>query len=272
MFNSNCPHCDTTIKGKSIFTIVQTNSGVKCPSCQSTLIVLPNYWQMGSYVVAILTILARLLVDINTHPSLSLALIYMTSGAFLFAIFALLYLPRYRLAKYQPVNNVKFKCDSCHCLLPTADSVCTSCDKKLIHSAFTFEQDKFFTPLHNLGGICPVCNNHSQRFDSILIPEKAPWYKFQKDAPRCPVCKTILRRKYETKAFKQIYVSLWLTFLFLQFLPKSSLWFLINFVALCISASLLAINTFRRMRDPVKYVPDESALTTHASRTGENLF
>jgi len=155
----------------------------------------------------------------------------------------------------------------CEKTLPTADAVCTSCNNKLINSAPIFEHHKFFTPLYGFGGVCPVCNNHAHRFESILVPENAPWYKPQETKPCCPVCKTVLRRKYETKKAQRIYILSWLIFMFLQFTPKSDFKYLFTFIFCCTVMSYFAIIAYRRFRDPVKYVTDESALTHHSSGT-----
>ena len=58
----------------------------------------------------------------------------------------------------------------------------------------TFSYDPAVVPVPDAGSYtCPVC---SKRFDEcveVLVPAKAPWWRFQRNALGCPHCKTALQ-------------------------------------------------------------------------------
>lgn len=145
----------------------------------------------------------------------------------------------------------------CGKVLPTSDTICKACDLELTNSAPISEENKSFTALHDRGNSCPSCNNYISKFEQVLYPEKAPWYKFQRTLPRCPVCKATLCKKYETKAYRRIYLIIWLIWLLFQFIHINQWTLLARYIFGAIVLCYITIILYRSYRDPVKYVINE---------------
>jgi hypothetical protein len=104
MENHRCPHCQTSIRGLTVFKVALPRrsgpsapaGGIICPGCDRPLIALPNRWQLWGFGVAILTIVPRLFVSRAEFPVLWMALSIGTIAAFVAAIVGIFWFPRYR--------------------------------------------------------------------------------------------------------------------------------------------------------------------------------
>jgi hypothetical protein len=70
----------------------------RCPACQTRLVLLPNGWQVSGLLVAIATILLRLVVQRTEFPLLWMGLALCTLAGFFCAAIGMLYFPRYGMA------------------------------------------------------------------------------------------------------------------------------------------------------------------------------
>ena len=100
MPNHCCPHCKTPIRGVQVFKARAAKSavpkgGCRCPGCGAPLVLLTNRWQLGGLLVALVTILLRLILDRSEFPSLWMALAVCTLAGFAMSLVGILYLPRY---------------------------------------------------------------------------------------------------------------------------------------------------------------------------------
>lgn len=155
------------------------------------------------------------------------------------------------------MNNTVFKCEMCGKALPAEGGVCTACDTKLADSQPILEAQPSSTSLFGKGDLCPSCHNYSAKFEQVFYPENAAWWQLQRPFPRCPICKTILCKKYETKAYRRIYLTLSVMCLLFQFIPRNQWLMLAGYVFGASGLSYLVIMLYRSYRDPIKYVINE---------------
>lgn len=142
------------------------------------------------------------------------------------------------------------KCQMCGQPLMSADAVCPTCDTALNQSA-RVDSSNWLN--------CPQCNAKVPLFEEVYWPEGAPWYRPTSLRRRCPSCKCVLRRKYESRAFHQLSSALLLVVLVSHVLLQPSPWVWgLRFLSLSALASVTAIVQYRAYRDPIKYVPESS--------------
>lgn len=140
-------------------------------------------------------------------------------------------------------------CQMCGQPLVSADSICTRCDTALA-------QDAQVDTSHWL--VCPQCKTKIPHFEEVSWPENAPWYRPTTLRPRCPECKSVFRRKYETRAFHRAsFILMLLVLLSHVFLATSAWVWGLRFLSLAALASMTSVVLYRAYRDPTKYVPEQ---------------
>lgn len=157
------------------------------------------------------------------------------------------------------MSNEKYQCARCSIVLPSKEAICPSCDDELAHSPYYSDSpDSSKTPFNSA---CPVCRNYVENLDIVWLPKNAAWYQPTAMHYQCPICKIILRKKYESKGIKFIYFLIWMVFsTLLSRFQRSELWYLLFFSLSCFVLPYFSILTHRAACDPVKYIPDESFL------------
>lgn len=102
------------IRGLTVFKVQRVDGSIGlssgamyCPRCQTLLTVLTNWWAFFGYLVAVLAGLAKLLIERTEHPALYLALALLVVLGFLLGIIAIIYLPRYSVARVSTLDLTK---------------------------------------------------------------------------------------------------------------------------------------------------------------------
>ena len=84
-------------------------------------------------------------------------------------------------------------CENCGRPLTSAYAECRHCALER-RGIPTFSYDPAVVPVPDAGAYaCPACGKHFDKCKSVLVPEKAPWWRFQKPGLACPHCDTRLR-------------------------------------------------------------------------------
>lgn len=141
------------------------------------------------------------------------------------------------------------ECDRCGGPLQTPDVICSACETAM-------EAEARHTALV-LPYTCPACDERLADFETYRYPESAPWYRPTTYRTRCPRCKTQVRRKYETRLSRWIWVAAWVSWYVLVFeIPFE--WS--RYLGMCVILGLACyrmIQDAKAGRDPEKYVRDE---------------
>lgn len=112
MSSYHCPQCKTAIRGVTLFKMKRASKSeqlprksIRCPQCKSLLAVQTNWWAIAGFAMALLAFIARMLLDKDAYPTLSIGLVVVQTAGPLFAVIATWNLQSYRPLE-RPVPNI----------------------------------------------------------------------------------------------------------------------------------------------------------------------
>ena len=105
------------------------------------------------------------------------------------------------------LNMQAMNCENCGRPLSSAIAECKHC-AAVRRGIPVFAYDPSVVHIPNEGPYtCPACHKHFEKCKSVLVPEKAPWWRFQQSGLACPHCGARLRWERITRSSPQ-----WLAF------------------------------------------------------------
>lgn len=161
------------------------------------------------------------------------------------------------------MSAIQAKCESCGRVLQYPDEICARCDKKLyLESLNSAKRGEIWGSIYAKSKgkpkyICPACLGRFPKVEMIAWPPVVPWYKFQSIRFCCPVCRKLLKSRYQTTSRRLQAGTSGIVMLQIFFGIPNNLIFILFF---CVEAILIPwgfVISYREFRDENLYIQDE---------------